>query len=124
MMIKPGITELSRCVDSRYTLVAMAAKRARMIGEHTVEEDGDFVTVKPVSIAAGEIAQGKVGYVRSDAIKEAEQYEAEKEAAILQYTENAAEEALGIHENAENESSGDADTSSDSNAFEFLNASE
>ena len=33
MMIKPGISELSKCVDSRYTLVTMAAKRARMIGE-------------------------------------------------------------------------------------------
>ena len=33
MMIKPGISELSRCVDSRYTLVTMAAKRARMLGE-------------------------------------------------------------------------------------------
>ena len=25
MMIKPGISELSKCVDSRYTLVTMAA---------------------------------------------------------------------------------------------------
>ncbi len=28
MMIKPGISDLSKCVDSRYTLVTMAAKRA------------------------------------------------------------------------------------------------
>ena len=33
MMIKPGISELSKCVDSRYTLVTMAAKRARMIAD-------------------------------------------------------------------------------------------
>ena len=33
MMIKPGISDLSKCVDSRYTLVTMAAKRARMIGD-------------------------------------------------------------------------------------------
>ena len=33
MMIKPGITELSRYVDSRYTLVTMVAKRARMISD-------------------------------------------------------------------------------------------
>ena len=39
MMIKPGITELSKCVDSRYTLVTMAAKRARMIGGHSDEDD-------------------------------------------------------------------------------------
>ena len=31
MMTKPGITELDKYVDSRYTLVSMVAKRARMI---------------------------------------------------------------------------------------------
>lgn len=44
MMIKPGISELSKCVDSRYTLVTMAAKRARMIGEermHDMDAYGD-----------------------------------------------------------------------------------
>ena len=92
MMIKPGITELSRCVDSRYTLVSMAAKRARMIGEKTEENDGLFVTAKPVSIAADEISQGKIGYVRSEAIKAAEEYEAEKAAAIQSYNETQPEE--------------------------------
>ena len=33
MMTKPGITTLSKCVDSRYTLVTMVSKRARMIGD-------------------------------------------------------------------------------------------
>ena len=44
MMIKPGISDLSKCVDSRYTLVTMAAKRARMIGEermHDMDAYGD-----------------------------------------------------------------------------------
>ena len=63
MMIKPGISTLSKCVDSRYTLVAMAAKRARMIGEA-----GEGLVAcdskKAVSIAVEEIAAGKVGYVR------------------------------------------------------------
>ena len=64
MMIKPGISELSRCVDSRYTLVTMAAKRARMIGE-----DADALAAveskKAVSVAVSEIASGKVGYTRA-----------------------------------------------------------
>ena len=63
MMIKPGISELSKCVDSRYTLVAMVAKRARMIGESgkgLVECDSK----KAVSIAVEEIAAGRVGYIR------------------------------------------------------------
>ena len=37
MMIKPGITELSKCVDSRYTLVTMSAKRSIMIGDSRME---------------------------------------------------------------------------------------
>lgn len=94
MMIKPGISELSKCVDSRYTLVSMAAKRARMIGERTEEVDGKFVANKPVTIAANEIAEGKIGYVRSDAVKAAEEYEAQKAAAILSYSENEAVAAV------------------------------
>ena len=98
MMIKPGITELSRCVDSRYTLVSMAAKRARMIGGKTDEEENETVMKKPVSMAADEIAQGKIGYVRSEAIKAAEEYEAEKVAAILSYSDAITEEATSTEE--------------------------
>ncbi len=65
MMIKPGIDALSSCADSRYTLVTMAAKRARMIGE-----DGEGLVPcdinKPVSMAVAEIAAGKVGYIRNN----------------------------------------------------------
>lgn len=63
MMIKPGISELSRCVDSRYTLVTMAAKRARMFGENS-EELKNMDSLKPVSKAVNEIAEGRVSYVR------------------------------------------------------------
>ncbi len=63
MMIKPGINVLSSCADSRYTLVTMAAKRARMLGEN-----GECLVPcdiqKPVSMAVAEIAVGKVGYIR------------------------------------------------------------
>lgn len=90
MMVEPGITELDKCVDSRYTLVSMAAKRARMIGtEQAVAREGkdpkevkDMVFDKPVSIAVEEIAHGKVGYVRSEGVARAELYEEEKLAAI------------------------------------------
>lgn len=85
MMIKPGITELSKCVDSRYTLVTMAAKRARMLGHQ--DNGGDIEIAytkqeKPVSVAANEISVGKIGYVRSEAIARAEKWEAEKAVAI------------------------------------------
>lgn len=67
MMIKPGISELSRCVDSRYTLVTMAAKRARMLGENNEEVVKDTDSLKPVSKAVREIAEGKVSYTRHSA---------------------------------------------------------
>ena len=87
MMIKPGISELSKCVDSRYTLVTMAAKRARMIGEERMHDMDAYGDEKPVSVAAEEIVEGKVGYVRS-AIKRAKAWEDEKAAAILSLNSN------------------------------------
>jgi DNA-directed RNA polymerase subunit omega len=65
LMIEPGITELSKHVDSRYTLVSMAAKRARMIGE-TGEGTVPCESNKAVSIAVAEIADNLVGYVRHE----------------------------------------------------------
>lgn len=62
MMIKPGISELSKKVDSRYTLVSMAAKRVRMLGA----EEGETTDVKPISKAVEEIADGKVQYCRGE----------------------------------------------------------
>lgn len=91
MMIKPGITELSKCVDSRYTLVTMAAKRARMIGEARMSDSEAFGTEKPVTVAADEISTGKVGYVRSEAIARAKAWEEEKAAAIMSLAGNEEE---------------------------------
>lgn len=91
MMIKPGITELAKCVDSRYTLVTMAAKRARMIGDERMEDMEAYGSDKPVSVAAGEIVCGKVGYVRSEAIKRAREWEDEKAAALLSLSNNEEE---------------------------------
>lgn len=94
MMIKPGITELSRYVDSRYTLVSMAAKRARMVSvEQNEAEVYNPKADKPVTVAVNEIAKGKIGYVRSETIKRAEQWEQEKAEAISEYAENALEGA-------------------------------
>ncbi len=65
MMVKPPLTELEKHVDSKYTLVTLAAKRAREI------TDGDAIladhldTDKPVSIALEEIAAGKISYIRT-----------------------------------------------------------
>ncbi len=89
MMVKPGITELDRCVDSRYTLVSVVAKRARMIGAERNESDApyDETLEKPVTQAVNELSQGVVGYVRSEAIQKAREYEEEKMEALSLFNE-------------------------------------
>ena len=59
MMNQPPIEDLLDRVDSRYTLVVSAARRARQILEGSpqlVEAD----STKPVTIALWEIGEGKI----------------------------------------------------------------
>ena len=60
MMVKPSVQELLEKVDNRYRLVIVTSKRARQIA------DGDICMTRikeksPVTLAANEIAEGKVG---------------------------------------------------------------
>ena len=60
MMVKPSVQELLKKVDNRYRLVIVTSKRSRQIAE------GDVSMTKvdeqsPVTLAANEIAEGKVG---------------------------------------------------------------
>lgn len=77
-MIEPKIDELLEHADSRYTLVIMAAKRAREINSYYSqlgEGRGEFVppliegglVSKPLAIALQEIAEGKVAFERLEA---------------------------------------------------------
>jgi DNA-directed RNA polymerase omega subunit len=101
MMTKLGITELDRCVDSRYTLVSMVSKRAKMIGMERKAPDieGNEPVYnpkldKPVTQAVEEISNGVVGFVRSEAIERARKYEEQKFEAISEYeSEMASAEA-------------------------------
>lgn len=59
MIVKPSVTSLLDIVENRFSLVIATAKRARQIA------DGDTVLTKsnetsPVTLAAIEIAEGKV----------------------------------------------------------------
>ncbi len=61
MLIKPTLESLMEKVDSKYTLVTLAAKRARQL------TDGDAPMVdtdteKVVSIAMEEVDEGKITY--------------------------------------------------------------
>jgi len=62
-MINPPLDELIKKVDSRYTLVVAAAKRARQILE-TTEIEPEEKARKPVTVALEEILSGKLKYER------------------------------------------------------------
>lgn len=64
-MLDPSINELRKKADSRYTLVVLAAKRARdIIDGKPVLTDCDID--RPVSIAAHEIAEDLITYEREE----------------------------------------------------------
>ena len=78
-MIEPKIEKLLEDVDSKYTLVVLAAKRSRQINSY-FNQLGEGVAEfappqtpmiparapKALSIAMQEVAEGFVGYERSD----------------------------------------------------------
>ena len=79
-MIEPKIDDLLSAADSKYSLVILAAKRAREInayysqlgegrGENVpplIESGG--LTNKPLSIALQEIAEGKITFERPEGV--------------------------------------------------------
>ena len=80
-MIHPRIEDLLSKVDSKFSLVSLAAKRGRQINSYFSqlgEGRGEFVPPlvetglrnKPLSIALEEIAEGKISYERPEEIVE------------------------------------------------------
>ncbi len=66
-MLYPSINEIRKKADSRYTVVILAAKRARdIIDGKPILTDAD--TDRPVSLAANEIAEDLITYKREEAI--------------------------------------------------------
>lgn len=64
-MLYPSINEIRKKADSRYTLVILAAKRARDIIEGKPKLT-EVKVEKPVSIAANEIAEDLITYSRAE----------------------------------------------------------
>ncbi len=79
MILNPPITGLLDKVDSRYTLVVLAAKRARQINDARKSMPEPADDEKAVSIAVREIDSGKITYTRDPEALEAEQVEADVE---------------------------------------------
>ena len=68
-MIYPSLDDLIKQADSKYTLTIIAAKRARQIREGSIPQI-KTKSLKDVSVALEEIAEGKVKYERiRDGIK-------------------------------------------------------
>ena len=58
-MLYPPVFELTAKVGSRYQLVNLVAKRARVISEEALENE-DSLEKKPVSVAIDEVYTGKL----------------------------------------------------------------
>jgi DNA-directed RNA polymerase subunit omega len=76
-MIKPSLDQLTEKVDSKYSLVIVAARRGREIQAGKAKLV-DSRSNKPVTIALEELALGKIAYDRNRVIQyeaiEAEEY--------------------------------------------------
>ena len=78
MVINPPIDDLVAKVDSKYTLVIVAAKRARQINDmlHGVRDQAltslsigkiaSYTSAKPLTMALEEIESGDVSYERAE----------------------------------------------------------
>lgn len=63
LLIRPSLEELISKADSRYTLVVMAARRARTI-MNIQQKRGGNLAEKPVTLALREIAEGRIQFYR------------------------------------------------------------
>lgn len=59
MMVVPTVTDLLKKIDNRFKLVVVTARRARQLAEGAVALT-EKVEESPVTLAADEIAEGKV----------------------------------------------------------------
>ena len=78
MMVKPTVQELLKKAKNRYELVIATSKRARQIAggaevKTAVKEES------AVTLAANEIAEGKVEIIEPEEMKEDEEEEGEEE---------------------------------------------
>ncbi|HOB34406.1 MAG: DNA-directed RNA polymerase subunit omega [Firmicutes bacterium] len=64
-MLKPSIDDLLQKVDSKYTLVVAAARRARNIQARMSKDNVKNRAMKPVTIALHEILNDQLEYQRT-----------------------------------------------------------
>ena len=69
MIVKPTVTELLKKSKNRYELVIATSKRARQIADGA-EVKTDVKEESAVTLAANEIAEGKVQIIEPEEMKE------------------------------------------------------
>ena len=69
MIVKPTVTELLKKAKNRYELVIATSKRARQIADGA-EVKTDVKEESAVTLAANEIAEGKVQIIEPEEMKE------------------------------------------------------
>lgn len=67
-MFNPDLTKVLEKYDSRYSLVAATAKRAREIAADA-EKNGVILEEKPVSLALDEIIAGEINIIESENVE-------------------------------------------------------
>ena len=72
MIVKPTVTELLKRAKNRYELVIATAKRARQIA-NGAEVKTNVKEESPVTLAANEIAEGKVKIIEPEKQKKEEE---------------------------------------------------
>ena len=65
-MLYPSVDALKSKIDSKYSLVSLAAKRARQLHEHSEGLLVDYRSRKPVGKALEEVAAGVLTKARQD----------------------------------------------------------
>lgn len=98
-MINPPIEQLLDTVDSKFTLVTLAARRARNINSyfnqlgdglgHMIPPQVSSVARKPLSIAFEEIAQDKIVWTEAPEIVEELEVVADADAEAVELAEAA-----------------------------------
>lgn len=78
MLNKPNINELMQTVESKYTLVVVAAKRAREMTDKNPDLSAS-PTFNPVSAALNEVVEGKLHWFEQAPESEAEAASGEQE---------------------------------------------
>ncbi len=63
-IVTPNLDQLTPLVDSRYTLVTLAAKRARDIMDNSHPVTADRTSTRDVTNAMEEIYEGRITYKR------------------------------------------------------------